>query len=238
MTAQLRPRPDHVAELTRGVVLPLQLLSVPHLQVITETIVDAWHHLTEIAANVLLQGSEAEITDLLVSRLNHLCTTAPLWSQLVRCVVRGREALSFDGTHLERRPDVSIYLTGLHPSFPFTVECKIISRGEAKTVALYCCHGVIRFVTGQYAWSDNTGMMLAYVRDGSTIPGELAPHLEKSAGLSPDPLKTSELPSQADQVHPLVYASKHKRNFSYLSGGNPGGVVLHHLWLQVADEEL
>ena len=47
----------------------------------------------------------------MATRLNRLLDEHPLWEQMVRSVTRGSETLSFDGVHLEKRPDLSIHLT-------------------------------------------------------------------------------------------------------------------------------
>ena len=56
-------------------------------------------------------GSEAEVTALMESRLNMMIEQDTFWRQLVFCVARGKESLSFDGSHLEKCPDLSIFLS-------------------------------------------------------------------------------------------------------------------------------
>ena len=53
--------------------------------------------------------------------------------------------LAFDGSHLEKRPDLSIYLSNRTQHFPHVVEAKILDGGKTRTVAAYCDHGLLRF---------------------------------------------------------------------------------------------
>jgi hypothetical protein len=226
-----RPRPDHVAELTRGIAPPLRAISEMIIGVIAEALSEVWLELSASHPSVLQSGSEAEVSDLLVSRLNRLCTLPGLWSQLVTSVVRGRECLSYNGGSLERRPDLSVYLTGLHPSFPLNVECKIINRADGRSIGLYCSEGLRRFVEGQYAWANREGLMLGYVRDGSTISKHLLRSLSRTEGEPSDPFATLELPTSKPNFRVPTYASKHERRFRYLDGGVPGSITVFHLWL-------
>ena len=73
-----------------------------------------------------------------------------------------------DGSHIEKRPDLTLYLTSRNPNFPLVVECKIIDRRTRKGVDLYCEEGLRRFIDGEYAWTNSEAVMLAYVRDQSS----------------------------------------------------------------------
>ena len=230
----LRPRDDQIAELTRGQRLPLDPIAEPHLDVIFETVARVWQELKSERSQALMGGSEAEINALLESRLNSLWRTDPLWSQLVSSVARGKESLSFDGTHLEKRPDLSIYLTGKHPSFPVVVECKLIDHDSGKGVDLYCSNGIVRFVTGQYAWANSEAIMIAYIRDTSSVEEHLSPFLAAGVERRPDPWQTHRLPTVAAGLRSMISSSHHLRSFSYPAGvgsGEPGNIAIWHLWL-------
>ena len=229
-----QPRPDHIAELTRGTRLPLDPVKDEHLSVILETISNAWQELCVGGAAALSQGDEAEVNALLEPRLNQYCESQVLWKDLVHSVHRGRESMSYDGSKLEKRPDVSLVFMHENRNFPMVIECKIIDHPKNKRVGLYCANGIARFVNGDYAWTSCEAIMLAYVRDGSTIPSALAPQLASSAALTPDPMQTSSHPQPRPDVHPTVYHSEHQRIFSYLpvvDGAAPGSISLFHLWL-------
>lgn len=230
----LRPRNDQIAELTRGQRLPLDPIAEPHLDVIFETVARVWQELKSEQSQTLMCGTEAEINALLESRLNSLWRNDPLWSQLVSSVARGKESLSFDGTHLEKRPDLSIYLTGKHPSFPLVVECKLIDRESGKGVDLYCSNGIARFVTGQYAWANSDAIMIAYIRDNSSVEEHLSPFLAAGIQSRPDPWQTHHLPRAATGLRSTISSSHHLRSFSYLAGVGstaPGNIAIWHVWL-------
>ena len=165
----IRPRPDQISELSRGLRLPLPELQSDHLEIIAEGLRRAFDDISNQWPLVAASGSEAEITALMESRLNSLIEQDPLWGQLVLNVARGKESLSFDGSHLEKRPDLSIFLTSRNRGFPLITEAKILDGKAGKTEHLYCDKGIRRFLEGEYAWGNSEAFMMAYVRDGSSI---------------------------------------------------------------------
>lgn len=220
------PRPEQVAALTRGQPLPLPPLPETTLLMMAEMLARAWNDLRSKHAQTLHGGSEAEVTSLLQIRLNALLDEDHCWEMLVCGVSRGLESISFNGTHLEKRPDLSIHLTARRFDFPLVVECKLMDRPQEKTVGLYCRDGLMRFVRGEYAWMSAEAFMLAYVRDNSTISTHLSPHLADESSCATLGLPQA-LPSSADLAH-----SHHNRPFTYLSGtSDPGPIILWHFWL-------
>lgn len=233
-TTKGAPRPDHIAELTIGTRLPLASICKEHLSVILENISRAWQELQATGAPALQNGDEAEINALLDPRLNHFCQSQPLWKDLVHSVHRGRESMSYDGSKIELRPDLSFILLHGNRHFPMALECKIIDHPNSKTVGLYCTNGIARFVVGDYAWANREAIMLAYVRDGSSLSAKLVPHLAKNAKTKPDRLQTISHPQSRIDIHPTVWQTEHERSFSYMTtvdGNNPGPISLFHLWL-------
>lgn len=230
--AAIRRRPDQVAELTRGLELPLPKVNNLHLEIIAESMLRAFCEVRANARATACSGSEAEVTALMEARLNRMIDEDPLWRQLVLCVVRGKESLSFDGSHLEKRPDLSIYLSDRSRGFPLVAEAKIIDSGTAKSETLYCDKGIRRFVEGEYAWANREAFMLAYVRDGSSIDTKLTPILSEAIAQTPPGYLVESLPvaiklGDADLAH-----SRHGRSFAYINGSqNPGSISVWHLWL-------
>lgn len=233
--ASIRPRPDQIAELTRGLQLPLPEVSSIHLDIIAEGLLQAFSDIRAKAPATVASGTEAEVTALLEARLNAMIEVEPLWGQLVLCVARGKESLSFDGSHLEKRPDLSIYLSNQNRSFPLIAEAKIIDAATSKTEALYCDNGIRRFVEGEYAWGNREAFMIAYVRDGSSIGTKLTPFLsnvtsETPPGYSVEGLPIATGPGTFDLAH-----SRHGRSFLYPSNPSgvlaPGPISVWHLWL-------
>ena len=231
----IRPRADQVAELTRGIELPLPEVSVLHLEIIAEGLLRAFGDIQVEAPATVNTGSEAEITALLEARLNRMIEDDPLWAQLVLCVARGKESLSFDGSHLEKRPDLSIYLSNRHRGFPLVTEAKIIDISTSKTEALYCENGIRRFVEGEYAWGNREAFMIAYVRDGSSIGTKLTPFLSKSITQTPPGYLVETLPVSIGSGHADMACSQHGRAFTYLGSKAsmvmPGPISVWHLWL-------
>lgn len=231
----IRPRPDQVAELTRGLHLPLPEVSGVHLEIIAEGLLQAFGDIRAQSPATVASGNEAEVTALLEARLNAMIEYEPLWGQLVLCVVRGKESLSFDGSHLEKRPDLSIYLSNRNRGFPLITEAKIMDAATSKTEALYCDNGIRRFVEGEYAWGNREAFMIAYVRDGSSISGKLIPFLSSAMSQTPPGYLIEELPEIIGSGETDMAISRHGRSFFYLSSSastlGPGSVSVWHLWL-------
>jgi hypothetical protein len=234
----ITPRPNQIFELIRGLDLPLVALASEHLEVMAEVIGDAWQDLLATQAETLAKGTEPEVSALLATRLNALLDEHPLWQQLVRSVSRGSELISFDGSHLEKRPDLSIHLSGRNPSFPLIVECKIIDAASQRGVDAYCEKGLKRFLIGEHAWPAREAFMVAYVRDGSSIAATLAPFLNQSASAQPTPYAIEQMLNplsleKLDSAH-----SSHARAFKYLVDPPlnqvPGPISVWHLWVAAA----
>ena len=233
---RVRPRVDQVAELTRGLRLPLEPIASDHLEVLAERLRQAFNDVRARAPSTVATGDESEVTALMEARLNRLIDEDPLWRQLVLSVGRGTERISFDGSHLDSRPDLSIVLSGASRRFPLVVEAKILDAAASKTAALYCEKGVRRFVQGKYAWGNREAFMIGYVRDGSSIDPTLSTFLSKAAASDPDrylvealPVPVGAGPSDLD----LAY-TRHGRSFVYSSQrppNRPGTISLWHLWL-------
>lgn len=230
----LVPRPDQVAELTRGVRLPLPPIASPLLSVIALALRDAWEHLTVLHGTALHGKSEPELTALLQARLNNLRNNRRKFGQIASGVGRGVESISYDGRHLEKRPDLSIFMTTRNANFPLVVECKIIDHDGGKGVDLYCNNGVLRFVDGEYGWASTQAFMVGYVCDQSSIEKNLVPRLEASAGADHDPLKSQRWP--AHDGHTREPTSEHNRTFEYLNASEhdvPGPITISHIWIEV-----
>nr|VFJ46501.1 MAG: hypothetical protein BECKDK2373C_GA0170839_101518 [Candidatus Kentron sp. DK] len=232
------PHPEQVSELTRGITLPLPAINEELLRVIVETLAKAWAELLTRHTNLLGQDEPA-ITALMEARLNTLRNEEPLWEMLVSAAIRGREMISYDGSHLEKRPDLSLLLTeARHPNFPLIIECKLIDA-KTKPVRLYCNDGLARFINGEYAWYDQQAVMLAYVRDTSTIATSLMPHLGKHRNKETDPFASEQLPEAIGTTDLDLARSKHGRNFRYIGSRHyaPGPIVVWHLWAFSFDAE-
>jgi hypothetical protein len=221
------PRDHQIAELIRGADLPQPALQSRHLKIIAEFLVRAWEELLVTQELVMRTRGETDINTLMESRLGGLLCEGREWSTLVSSVARGKESVSFDGSHLEKRPDLSIYLTRKDPRFPLVIECKLMDKKASKEVALYGHEGLARFLNGEYAWYACEAFMLAYVRDDSTIRDCLTSHLAERQNRAPDPFLTMQLPQIVKLLSQDLAKSRHGRRFQ----NNPGPIDIWHLWL-------
>ena len=237
ISTSLTPRHNQIDLLTRGLELPFDSLREEHLSAIADVLVIAWTDLLRSEPTTLLSGTEAEINALMETRLGQLLDEYPLWEQMVRCVTRGKESLSFDGAHLEKRPDRSIHLTARSQAFPLIVECKLIDAPNRKGADLYCSNGIRRFVNGDYSWATQEALMLGYVRDSSSIAGALNPILAASRSRAPEPYAIEEMPQAVSPSSADLARSRHGRSFRYPTRRPPrdvpGAITLWHLWLRL-----
>lgn len=235
MPSAVAPRPDQIGALTRGLHLPLPAVDAAHLELIAEGLCRAFHDVRANHPTVVASGSEAEVTALLEARLNALVGQDPFWGQLVLLAVRGKESVSFDGSHIEKRPDISIYLSNRTRNFPLIVEAKILDASTAKTATLYCDKGLRRFLEGEYAWASQEAFMMAYVRDGATIAGQLTPLLSKDTTRASPRYAVKTLPTSTITLCDTLAWSQHVRAFAYLHqtplAHSPGPITVWHLWL-------
>ena len=230
-----RPRQDQVDALTRDLQLPLEPLAHEHLEVIAEGLRQAFEDVRQQAPETVRSGDEPKVTALMQARLNGLLVEDGLWGKLVLWVGRGSESVSFDGKHIEKRPDLSIVLSRSEPRFPLVAEAKILDAASSKTIGLYCQKGIRRFVDGDYAWGNGEAFMIGYVRDGSSIDATLRPFLLAAARSHPDPFRVEALPVHIDADGCELARTKHGRTFVYAGQpppNNPGPISLWHLWLE------
>lgn len=221
------PRGYQIAELTRGIQLPLPPLQRRHIKVIVEFLAEAWNGLLTNQEKVLREKDEPEINALMEARLDDIRLEKPEWSMLVTGVSRGKESVSYDGKSLEKRPDLSVHLTNRPFRFPLVVECKLIDKKTRKNVNKYCDNGIVRFIDGEYAWYGHEAFMLAYVRDNSAIENVLTTYLSKTQHNIPDSYLTEQLPQTINVTNHELAQSRHGRRFPM----NPGSIAVWHLWL-------
>ncbi|MDE0029003.1 MAG: hypothetical protein OXU42_06360 [Deltaproteobacteria bacterium] len=206
-----------------------------HLEIIAEGLLRAFNDIRTQKPATVASGNEPEVTALMEARLNRLIEQDPFWGNLVLCVARGKESLSFNGLHLEKRPDLSIYLSDRTRRFPLVTEAKILDAATSKTEALYCEHGLRRFVDGDYAWGSREAFMIGYVRDGSSISANLTPFLSRAATQDPSSYLVEEFPVVVGLGSSDLACSRHGRRFVYSMQSppthKPGPISVWHVWL-------
>ena len=228
----VRPRPDQIAELTRGLRLPLEPVSDDHLKILAEGLKLAFDDIRASSPDTAAIGEEPEVTALMAARLKRLAEEDPFWRPLVLYVARGEEHVSFDGSHLEKQPDLSIVLSRRDLRFPLVAEAKVLDAPASKTVALCCRDGIRRFVEGEYAWGNREAFMIGYVRDGSSIDTVLRNFLSEAAHSRR--YRVESLPAPVGNGSSDLAYTRHGRNFVYgnqPSPNEPGPISIWHLWL-------
>lgn len=158
------------------------------------------------------------------------------WAQL-QTPIREGNVRNYNSTHPDKQPDFAFRpirnLISCGNTIPTAIfiECKPIDARHP-IPSVYCRDGLVRFVTGDYAWGVDRAMMVAYVRNVCTLPGGLStaladPPLNREMELSG---KLESLPNTASGD--TVCQSSHNRQFQ-LPGmtSKVGQIIVNHLWL-------
>lgn len=211
-------------------------ISQSQLLVVEAGIREAWRR---IAKKLSPSASEVEVNTSLEAQLNELLAkpteVAGFDYETFETVVRGGEQTDASGGALEKRPDLAFRLARSHggskSNWALFVECKIVDKTHR--VSRYCKDGLARFVDGRYAWAVNVGMMVAYTRDGFTLPKKLQGHLRRTAECHVPKLVLTKCaaPSQA-------YESTHPRSHIKVpppAAATPPDIRVVHLWLTETD---
>lgn len=215
---------DQVVLLTRGISLPLEPLRAIHLKIIADAICAAWREALAEVPQGLATNEESWINFDMIVRLTIALRGARRspFATLVSEVHRGVEQPNFDGSAIEKRPDINFLLTSGIPGFPLIGECKIIDAAKGQTVGKYDLNGVRRFVDGRYAWFDAQAFMIAYVRDRTHVEPAIA-------------TLTGKPPSRQPTRFGRHVATTHDRQFDYIDRGPdigvPGPITIIHVWL-------
>jgi hypothetical protein len=152
-------------------------------------------------------------------------------------VNRESKFVSFDGTHLDKMPDLHIDIlrddiVSIPSDDGLFVECKPVDRDHPAGGA-YCDKGIRRFVSGEYAWALTEGLMVGYASPGYTVPQKLEEAIRTRKGALKVVGSMKACPGSSALgycQHPHI--TVHRRGFPY-----PGTkkraprIVLRHLWL-------
>ena len=123
----------------------------------------------------------------------------------------------------------SLPVLGTHDGL--AVECKPVDK-KHPAGEHYCDKGLRRFVDGDYAWTMQEAMMVAYVRDGRCIAKSLLPAMagrrpELGIVQEPTPVREARPAKRADGLH----VSVHARTFSWPDGrGTACDIRIFHSW--------
>ncbi len=226
---------SHVDNLIRGHILPQPALSRSVIKAILDVLTDSWAEVC-IRYPDEVAKPEVDVSKHLVLAFNHRCGQDIRLKRAVSKAIAGPEMLNFDGTSLQKRPDITVEWRSNRLS-PLIVECKLLDEPSRKTLDLYSKKGILRFIDGEYAWSEQEAVMVAFVRDNSKVSG-LSVHLNEVQ----DELKllVEEMPSNiTEESVRAIATTRHGRNFIYplRPGILPGSITLWHLWLDLVAEE-
>lgn len=157
--------------------------------------------------------------------------------QLFTVVTRESKVCNYDGSKLDKMPDMLVGLYGRNVFKPsqdwLFVECKPVDPNHS-IGGDYCDKGIIRFVRGEYAWAMTEALMIGYARNGYTISSKLATALISPVKnwftvMAPYPCKRSKPGKNSEVVH----ISRHSRTYSYVETGQQApDIMLRHLWLR------
>ncbi len=156
--------------------------------------------------------------------------------RIFRNVVRAPEVTNYDGTHPAKKPDLAFFLRREHlPVLPshdaIFAECKPVDAAHPVGTD-YCDEGVRRFVDGEYGWTMQEGLLIAYARR-QTISRHLAPALtgprQKRLGAPAAPFRVSE-GAASPRMEPL-HRTTHARTFAWPAHhGVAQPIDLFHSW--------
>lgn len=209
--------------LTLGRTAPEPALSGRHRDAVLELLRRAW---AQVRGQQGPGREEPTLTTALAAGAQALlCSGQPLRARaLVSGVVDDAKTLTLSGTY--RRPDLHLVLRTGPP--PLLVEAKVLEPG--KGIAAYCgSEGMGRFVSGDYGWQRREGVMLAYVRNGSTLGATLVPVLQPQLGQgAPLHLRALGQPTLEGDLD-----TRHDRPGQPWPGTTQplGELTLWHLWL-------
>ena len=152
-------------------------------------------------------------------------------------VTREKKVRNYDGTMLDKMPDLHISLAARESVFMQSqdglfVECKPVD--ENHTVGLhYGSKGIARFLRGEYAWAMPEALMIGYTSPGYALDPKLLETLRDRAtdfAVLAAPVACSR--SLRTTFSPAVHISRHRRNFNYVETGLAAPPIqLRHLWL-------
>ena len=151
-------------------------------------------------------------------------------------VNRGGEFESYNGKHLQKKPDLHISIKRKAPNIlrsadGLFVECKPIDT-KHPAGRDYCGKGIIRFVLGEYAWAMQEGLMIGYAMKGCRLPSDLKEALDSRQKRMKHDGKVDLCPDTRGVGYgQQIYITVHRRGFTYPLGKKKAPpITLRHLW--------
>lgn len=189
----------------------------------------------------LATALEDEITRqlqwVLENRLFKKTESPRLDRRIFRNVVRAPEVTNYNWIHPAKKPDLAFFLNREKLSVIPThdaifAECKPVDSSH-NIATHYCDQGMMRFVNGDYAWTMQEGLMVAYVRN-RTIARDLAPILADSPrhGVLGNPSAPAQVAgSVSSQYGEPLQCTTHNRSFLWPADyGTACAINVYHSW--------
>ena len=155
-----------------------------------------------------------------------------------KVVTRESKLRSFDGSHLDKMPDLLVSIAGRSNVFMRSqdwlfVECKPV--GASHTVGVhYGAKGIARFIRGEYAWAMPNALMVGYASPGYSIDPKLIDTLTNRG----QEFEVIDFPracphSTPSVISDSVFITSHRRTFDYVETKEAAPpICLRHLWLK------
>ena len=224
---------------------------VPHpaipalvLKVVRNAVVKGWELLRTFPPQGFNLATDLEET--VTTALHNTLVNRVLYGNLIPGftpdlfrVTREPKVYTYNADSLKKMPDLLFHLiSDRNVAFPdqdgIFAECKPIDTNHA-VGSDYCELGLMRFISGEYAWSMREGMMIGYAANGYNLPGELTTSLAWGDRPKRMPLISgpTPIPRTAATAHSqLPHLTIHRRDFQYTDTGKDAPeVTIHHLWL-------
>ncbi len=224
--------------------LPHPTISLAIFLVVEEAVRAAWESLRTHPRSGfdILNATEDVVTHELYERLFDTIFNKGIVEgfdrQLFTVVTRESKVRNYDGSMLDKMPDLLIGLSDRLNVYKPTqdwifIECKPADL-EHPVGVHYCDKGIVRFVRGEYAWAMTSALMIAYARSGFTISGKLDSALQERKKQLPT--TAFPLPCRRSTPSPnseVVHISRHSRIFRYVETGRQAPeITIRHLWLR------
>ena len=228
-------------------------ISEPVLQVVVRAIEYAWQRILADPAMELETPSQSNpledvLSDAICNILEGLLHESPspvlgFNSQVFVSVIRGEHLANYAGESINRKPDLVIRLAAPSPTTAdrmvgIFIESKVVQPSTA--LGEYTDSGLLRFVKGDYAWTMQAALMLAYQRNGGRAFSALASRLRDTDHLGTRRDGTPEMvggklkpapPLLTYRRDPVMVRSQHERSWTYTALNEaPGDIDIWHVW--------
>ena len=219
---------------TKNSVLPNDEVIEDDIHLLLEIITQAFESIKESNTRYISDNEETLNSQLQMSFTDLVSKNVEL-QRRIESISEEPLSINFDATRLKLRPDFVILLRDSDQfSLSVTLESKIVDETKL-SLRNYCNNGINRFVTGNYAWDVTKAIMIAYMRDDSTIRTRLTTHLQEGNPLNSVKFAVKEMPTVVSEVKGDVSYTVHDRKFKYIhrpKSERPGPITLCHVGLK------